>query len=483
MYRFGGTEGYYKNLVPLLRNEIGLIPRGLAPRIINFKDFFIPTNIIDLKSLHQIFILALLAISPLLSFSQGTWEVHDVPTSQHLRSVFFTDSMYGWAVGDTGTIIHTSDGGENWLVQDAGTDNNIVNVFFLNRQVGWASSWNFNGFYGTLILKTTDGGDTWTGTPYQEENIFMNDILFFDSLTGWMAGSPHALVKTIDGGQSWNQAAIDTNALAFFPVLKVFFYDESHGYACGGMFDIAGVIWSTSDGGEMWYPIKNEDAPADEVHGLHIFDPVTVLGAGGDPELGYGIGMIRTHDAGVNWEYEELNLPGAAYDLDFRNDTEAWAPLGASQKLLYSMDAGSSWTRIPSPEELFIFDMVFPDSMHGYAVGYHGAFIRYIPLGVGLDELEDSNIHMRIYPNPAKDQIMLEFDLGDGSGGKWNNGEVLVSDCFGRPLISHSLHQLSGGKNMLNLDVSSLAAGLYFCRLKIEGREKTLLETHKLILR
>jgi len=39
MCRFGGTEGYYKNLVPHWRNEIGLIPRGLAPRIINFKDF------------------------------------------------------------------------------------------------------------------------------------------------------------------------------------------------------------------------------------------------------------------------------------------------------------------------------------------------------------------------------------------------------------------------------------------------------------
>ncbi|RLD82454.1 MAG: hypothetical protein DRJ15_01465 [Bacteroidetes bacterium] len=41
LYRFCGTEGYYKNLVSLLRNEIGLIPRGLAPRMINFKDFFI----------------------------------------------------------------------------------------------------------------------------------------------------------------------------------------------------------------------------------------------------------------------------------------------------------------------------------------------------------------------------------------------------------------------------------------------------------
>ncbi|RLD34657.1 MAG: hypothetical protein DRI83_07765 [Bacteroidetes bacterium] len=53
MYRQGGTEGYYKNLVPLLRNEIGLIPRGLAPRIINFKDFFIDdANLIN-KLLHN----------------------------------------------------------------------------------------------------------------------------------------------------------------------------------------------------------------------------------------------------------------------------------------------------------------------------------------------------------------------------------------------------------------------------------------------
>ncbi len=49
------------------------------------------------------------------------------------------DSLYGWAVGDFGTIIHTSDGGDIWIVQDSKTENEIVDVFFLNRNLGWAS--------------------------------------------------------------------------------------------------------------------------------------------------------------------------------------------------------------------------------------------------------------------------------------------------------------------------------------------------------
>ena len=427
--------------------------------------------------------MALLAISPLLSFSQGSWEVHDVPTSQHLRSVFFTDSMYGWAVGDTGTIIHTADGGENWLVQDAGTQNNIVNVFFLNRQVGWASSWNFNGFYGTLILKTTDGGDTWTGQPYTEDNIFINCILFFDSLTGWMGGSPHAMVKTSDGGDSWAQAAIDTNALAFFPVLQIHFYDENYGYACGGMFDIAGVTWSTSNGGELWYPIDNADAPADEIHGLHSFDSINVMGAGGDPDLGYGVAMIRTANGGANWDYDELSMPGNAYDLDFRNDTEAWAPLGPGQKLIYSLDAGASWTQIDSPGSTSIFDMIFTDSLHGYAVGYDGAFLKYKPAPVGVSEIERMDVGMKIYPNPAHRQITVQINIRNGSGEKWRQGELILYDSYGRSVRKFILNELLPGKNDLVLDVSGLPAGVYVCEMSLSARGESHITAQKLILR
>ncbi len=410
------------------------------------------------KGIIALFFFILVSGGFTTSHAQGSWEVVDLPTEQHLRSVYFTDSLYGWAVGDTGTIVHTNDGGESWTVQDAGTANKIVHVFFLDRQTGWASSWNYTGFFGTLLLKTTNGGATWIAEPYPEDNIFMNCILFLDSLTGWMGGSPHALVKTIDGGQSWIQASIDTSALAFFPVLNVYFYDEDHGYACGGMFDIAGVTWSTSNGGEIWYPINNEDAPADEVHGMHLFGPLNVQGAGGDPDQGYGVAMIRTSNGGVDWDYEELSMPGNAFDIDFRNNTEAWAPLGPQQNLIYSLDAGISWTQIPCPENVSIFDMIFPDSLHGYAVGYHGAFIKYKPQGVGVEEHDGLDIGMRIFPNPAYQQLVVQFDLRTGEGENWRGGEIKFIDNYGRIVKKIILNDLSGGETLVSVDVSGLPA-------------------------
>ena len=417
-----------------------------------------------------------------LSYAQGSWELMEVPVDQHLRSVFFTDSLYGWAVGDTGTIIHTMDGGESWTIQDAGTTNNIVNVFFLNRNLGWASSWNFNGFYGTLLLQTTDGGSTWTQEAYPDDHLFMNCILYLDSLTGWMGGSPHALVKTTDGGKSWTQAAIDTNALAFFPVLNIFFYDENHAYACGGMFDIAGVIWSTSNGGDLWYPISTDDAPADEVHGLHIFDPVTVLGSGGDPDQGYGVAMIRTANGGVNWDYEELSMPGNAFDLDFRNSTEAWAPLGPRQKLIYSLDAGENWEQIDSPGNTSIFDMIFPDTLHGYAVGYNGAFIKYQPKGVGIDEINKEDLEISLFPNPAENQVSVQFNIRPVNGEQWRIGELGIFDGTGKLMDMIFINDLLIGANFVDVDVSGFLPGIYICRLQLKGRDKHLILTQKLIL-
>ena len=65
---------------------------------------------------------------------------------------------------------------------------------------------------------------------------------------GWMGGTPHALVKTTDGGINWEKAHIDTITFAFFPVLNIQFYNSQYGYACGGAFDIAGVTWRTTIG-------------------------------------------------------------------------------------------------------------------------------------------------------------------------------------------------------------------------------------------
>jgi photosystem II stability/assembly factor-like uncharacterized protein len=399
----------------------------------------------------------------LIGFSQGSWERVDIPTDEWLRSVWFTDSLYGWAVGNNGVIIHTDDGGDNWVEQDSQTENNIVDVFFLDRQKGWASSFNFSEPFGTIILKTTNGGENWSQEAYPEENIFINCILYLDSLNGWMGGSPHALVRTVDGGVTWQQASIDTATLAFFPVLKITFYDENYGYACGGLFDIAGVIWRTWDGGDHWYVIDVLDAPADEVRGLHAFDSLHVIGAGGDPDFGYGVAVIRTDDGGIYWLYEELGFQGNAYDLDFRNETEAWAPLGPRRKFIYSIDGGVKWRESLTPDSVVIFDVCFPDSLHGYAVGAEGAMLRYVPpepvfINENLLNIEN-DLSFQIYPNPTRGIFNLHFTIYD-----LQRVVLKIFDIHGREVATLADGMYPADKHCVRFDASSLQPGVYLCR-------------------
>jgi photosystem II stability/assembly factor-like uncharacterized protein len=430
------------------------------------------------------------------SFAQGTWEKINVPTNQYLRSVFFTDSLYGWVAGDSGTILHTTDGGTSWNIQDTHGFNEVTDVFFLNRNLGWASSLNYSiEPFGTIMLKTTNGGSDWIPNHYPTENIFISCILFLDSLNGWMGGRPHAIVNTVNGGVDWVEAEVDTSTLAFLPVLSIQFYNKNYGYASGGMFDIAGVIWRTSNGGKKWYASESSEAPADEVHGLYIFDSLHVIGAGGDPDFGYGVGMSRTSDGGLHWNYEELDIQGNAYDIDFRNKTEAWAPLGPKQKLIYSLDAGTTWKWVSTPDSSAIYDIHFPDSLHGFAVGKKGAVLKYkpriIPSVAPLSDLNHKFGLCQNYPNPVT--LLTKIKYSVPSYDSYNHLtyneyasflELRFFDLLGNQCASLTDIDLSPGQHELEFKAGKLTPGIYFYQLNLisAGAAFPVAEPRKLII-
>jgi len=241
----------------------------------------------------------------------------------------------------------------------------------------------------------------------------MQTILFIDSLNGGMVGKPYALVKTTNGGLSWKQAEIDTSLFAFFPVLNITFYNSQYGYACGGAIDGAGVVWCTTNGGDSLFAIDPSDAPPDPINEVHTFDSLNVIGIGGDREV-FGVGVIRTLYGGLFWEYEDINFLGVGLTLDFRNDYEAWSTLGVN--LIYSLDAGSTWTQISSPEGSDIGDIIFPDSLHGFAVGKQGAILKYNPPIVDdvndYDDVVPKSFELfQNYPNPFNPTTIIKFTI------------------------------------------------------------------------
>lgn len=86
---------------------------------------------------------------------QWTWQ-NPKPAGVTLNSAFFVDADTGWAVGSMGSILKTVDGGVTWSLQHVhGHYYWLRSVFFVDASTGWAAGTN------GLILRTTDGGSTW----------------------------------------------------------------------------------------------------------------------------------------------------------------------------------------------------------------------------------------------------------------------------------------------------------------------------------
>jgi photosystem II stability/assembly factor-like uncharacterized protein len=308
-----------------------------------------------------------------LTLSQQYWLPLSTPVHQTLRTIYFIDSQTGWAAGDSGIIVHTMDGGLSWEVQQSNISTQILDIFFIDELDGWAISLDLElPVFGTILLHTQDGGSSWNNQLYPQENIFFRTILFQDSLNGWMGGENGALVYTVDGGNSWTPAAVDSGVFAHFPIINLSFYNQQLAFACGGAFDLAGVIWRTNDSGQHWF---SRGVAPEPIQQLWIFDSLRVMGVGGDYE--YGVSIIRSDDGGENWNYSLLPTFGIARAVDFRNPREAWAPLGLANKFIFSQDSGNTWQEYLITDSIGVFEVTFPDSQHGYSPGTDGKILRY----------------------------------------------------------------------------------------------------------
>ncbi|MFZ5519432.1 MAG: YCF48-related protein [Candidatus Zhuqueibacterota bacterium] len=155
-------------------------------------------------------------------------------------TVFFLDSLVGW-VSDRGKILHTEDSGRNWIKQYVATDSLYFgSIYFINSQLGWIVG---VGLPRNIILKTSDGGQSWEVTPIGW-GFELGGICFVDSLHGWIAGGPvgGCVLYTNDGGKTWTSQ--DTGMGEGLLLRSVCFIDSCTGWAMGPVIcsDITKVL-------------------------------------------------------------------------------------------------------------------------------------------------------------------------------------------------------------------------------------------------
>jgi len=222
-----------------------------------------------------------------------------------------------------------------WLRQNAGTDASFRAVCAVSETACWVGGAN-----GTL-LRTTDGGQTWQRkSPPGTETLDFRDVHAFSAnvavamSAGEAAEGKARIYRTTDGGQSWQLVFQTAQKGVFLDGLD--FWDNAHGLCFGDPVDGKFYVLTTADGGKTWRVVPRQNFPpvrpgeaAFAASGTSVVvlknSRFAWLGTGGGPYAR----VFRTTDRGRSWQVAETPMPASAssgiFGLRFWSENEGLA--------------------------------------------------------------------------------------------------------------------------------------------------------------
>jgi photosystem II stability/assembly factor-like uncharacterized protein len=226
-----------------------------------------------------------------------TWERQKTGTNLSLSSVFFVDPKRGWAVGEEGIIIHTEDGGKTWVKQTSPKPFFHMKVHFVTPMVGFiVSEW-------THIFYTADGGKNWE-VRFKDQDYILKSISFANATHGWAAGEYGFIYNTRDGGKTWVQQSGffglsektgDVEGGSY--IFDIMALDPQRAWAVG----IDGYVVKTVDGGKSWQEVATK-APKTQLFGIATQDGRTIV-------VGGNGAFLASTDGGVTWKAPAFTPP------------------------------------------------------------------------------------------------------------------------------------------------------------------------------
>ena len=131
-------------------------------------------------------------------FSDGNYSPWD-STDYELNDIEMIDGKTGYISGH-GVVLKTTDSGISWKIQEIKNDN-----FTAIHAYGPNEAWTCG--YSGSIFHTSDGGNNWqkmrNGNDLTIPRYNLLNILFTDQLHGYAIGENGLLIYTDDGGHHW----------------------------------------------------------------------------------------------------------------------------------------------------------------------------------------------------------------------------------------------------------------------------------------
>ncbi len=129
----------------------------------------------------------------------ASWKQAKVPLRVQLNGVRFIDEDQVWAVGHNGSILKSTDGGKTWSVKHLVIDDDapLMDIWFDAQGRGLAI-----GAYG-VYYRTEDGGESWDESFVHEEDDFHLNAVTQHQGVLFIAAEAGRLYKSTDIGETW----------------------------------------------------------------------------------------------------------------------------------------------------------------------------------------------------------------------------------------------------------------------------------------
>ena len=189
------------------------------------------------------------------------WDITPYIFNYKIKSIYFQDYYSGWVVGWDGAIYKSSDGGILWVKINVPTSQDLTDIQFTDQQTGYSVITFDQGYTNGRFIKTTDGGQNWN--LFETGFSSLNSMFFINGNLGWSVGGFGKIIKSTNGDVSW----ISKNSPTGRDLNDVFFINHYIGWIVGDK----GQILKTYNGGENWYFLQSNTV--NDLNSVHFTDP------------------------------------------------------------------------------------------------------------------------------------------------------------------------------------------------------------------